>query len=192
VTRQLLLIRILSASVLVCSAGAPWAHAEEGNKQRPPLSAQSGECHIADTQPLFSEKTAGATYKRVKVNSKPLTWKESFHTDRPAAEVTIAHRGCEDISSTIRLHFDGPPLAKDERLKRATELLKSLKPQAESGPVPFDLKQIVAWLGGEQAAAAPRIDHTVCFHEVSGECIEDAYITSPAPNVLVITSVDRP
>ena len=106
--------------------------------------------------------------------------------------MTIIHRGCEDVSSTIRLQFDGPPLSKDERLQRAAELLKSLKPKPQSGPVPFDLKQIVAWLGSAEAAAAPRIDHTVCFHKVSTECIEDAYFISPAPNLLVITSVDRP
>ena len=173
------------------AAGTP-ARAEEGNKQRSLLAAASGECHIVDTQPLFSAATVGKTYTRTRVANLPLTWKETFHTTRPEAEVTIFHRGCEDISSTVRLEFTGPPLTKEERLQKAIDLLKSLDPKPESGPIPFNQKRILAWLGSEEARNARRIDHTVCFHEVSDECIEDAYFTSPSANVLVISSIDRP
>lgn len=191
-------IVMLLAIALACLIGAPAcgvgtpAIAEEGNRQRPPLAAGSGDCHIVDTQPLFSEAIVGKSYKRTKASSLPLTWTESFRTARPAAEVTIAHRGCEDISSTIRLHFDGEPLARSELLQKTIDLLGSLDPQPDEGPVPFNLKQIVAWLDGEEAGDAQRIDHTVCFHRVADECIEDAYFIAPQPNVLVITSVDRP
>ncbi len=183
---------ILVIAVLVCPAALTPASAEEGNRQRPPLAAGAGECHIADTQPLFSEATVGKSYTRTKIDDTPLTWKETFRTGRPEAGVTIFHRGCEDISSTIRVEFAGPPLAREELLKNSIDLLNSLDPKPENGPIPFNLKQIVAWLGGEEAHDARHIDHTVCFHQVADECIEDAYFISPAANLLVITSVDRP
>jgi hypothetical protein len=182
---------VMIALLLCCAITLP-AGADEGNRQRPPLAATSGECHIVDTQPLFSEATVGETYVRREVETRPLTWMESFRSSRPEATVTIYHRGCEDISSTIRVHFSGPSLAKDDLLRNAIELLKSLDPKPAGGPVPFNLKEIVRWLGGDEAAGARRLDHTACFHRIENECIEDAYFTSPGPNVLVITSVDRP
>lgn len=186
--RYLSLIVIL----LTCPAAGTFAPAEEGNRQRPPLGIGSGECHIVDTQPLFSEASVGETYVRRKVETRPLTWMESFRSSRPDATVTIYHCGCEDVSSTIRLQLDGEPLAKSELLQKTIDLLGSLEPKPEKGPIPFNLKQIVAWLDGEEAGDAQRIDHTVCFHRVADECIEDAYFIAPQPNVLVISSVDRP
>lgn len=170
------------------------ATAAEGNTQRPPLEAPANadDCHIADTAPLFSVATAGKTYRRTQVEKQPLTWKETFSIDPPGVEVSITHRGCEDLSSVIELVFARRNLTKRDLLEGARDVLGRLEPRPAEGPVPLDLAGIAAWLGSEEARAAARIDHTACFQMVSDECIRDAYFSSPRANALVISYVDRP
>lgn len=180
-------------AVVLVSLLARGALAEEGNRQRPPLSATGGECHIVDTQPLFSEKTVGKSYARERLEDYPLTWRESFNIPEHRVRVTITHRGCEDIYSVIALRFGRKGFEADGLLSRAARVLRLLEPEEVRGPVPYDIERIVAWLEGEEARSARRIDHTDCFMRISsGECIQDAYFSSPRDNILRISSVDRP